>query len=93
MQRTNRQDPKKNNKWQKKTKDITKWLKEGMFDVALCKKEKKEKKPWHCSKKDRGYLLKNTRQARKILRDADKDAKKKKRCQPNYTRRRSVPNT
>ncbi|XP_058608386.1 uncharacterized protein LOC131524952 [Onychostoma macrolepis] len=85
-------------KWQKRTKNkVTKWPKEGTFDVALCEemetliknyktkslnkkreaKREKEKEVLAMFKKEGEYTLKSIKQARKILKEADRETCKK----------------
>ncbi len=89
------------NKWQQRTKkNMTKWPKEGTFDVSLCEemetliknhktkgnskkrekreaKREKEKEVLALFKKEGEDSLKSIKQARKILKEADKETKKK----------------
>ncbi len=89
------------NKWQQRTKKImTKWPKEGTFDVSLCEetetliknhktkgnskkrekreaKREKEKEVLALFKKEGEDSLTSIKQARKILKEADKETKKK----------------
>ncbi len=87
------------NKWQKRTKELmTKWPKEGTFDVSLCeemetliknhktkglsakrkKREiKREKEVLALFKKEGEDMLRNIKQARKMLKEADTETKKK----------------
>ncbi|MGL4357384.1 MAG: hypothetical protein ACRCSY_01595, partial [Cetobacterium sp.] len=91
---------KMSNKWQKRTQDmITKWPKEGTFDVTLCEemetliknykiksslkkkkrenKREKEKAVLALFRKEGEELLKNIKQARKMIKEVDKETMKK----------------